>query len=140
MMQVHAALVSLVLLLCPHHKGTFTGFYSAIRRDRVVSCRNLLTGFTGCCSMYLTNSPCLKVTRKIIPGPFVLSTYKDNTVFFLIVVGFTLMPEYYMWVKWCLVHPVPLAFRVLIRKSQEIWKSSIQKLKNKVLHKKCKFL
>lgn len=42
----------------------------------------------------------------------------------------------HMWVKWRPVHPLPKAFRILMWESQEIWKSSIQKLSNKVLYKK----
>lgn len=105
------------------------------------SLRSSLGPFCGslaeCCSRYLTNPTCLKVTGKIIPGPFVLNISKDNTVFYLMVVGFILMPESSAWVKWCLVHPVPLAFRVFIHKPQEIWKLSIQKLQNKVLLSLC---
>lgn len=44
-----------------------------------------------------------------------------------------------IWFKWCFVHRWPQAFMVLIYKSQEIWKLSIQKLNNKVLHKNRNF-
>lgn len=97
-----------------------------------------LRGFlVECSSSYLANPTCLIVTRKITPGPFVFVINKNNTFFFLIIVGFTLVPEYHLWVKWFLVHPMPLAVKVLIPKSQEIWKSSIQKLSDKVLLSPC---
>ena len=46
-----------------------------------------------CSSSYLANPTCLIVTRKITPGPFVFVVNKNNTFFFLIIVGFTLVPE-----------------------------------------------
>ena len=53
-----------------------------------------LRGFlVECSSSYLANPTCLIVTRKITPGPFVFVINKNNTFFFLIIVGFTLVPE-----------------------------------------------
>lgn len=88
-------------------------------------------------SRYLTDPACLKFTRKILPAPFVLLINKNDTVFSLMDVGFTFMPEYHLWIKWCLVHPMPLAFMVLTSKSQEIWKLFFQKLSSEVLLSFC---
>lgn len=41
-----------------------------------------------------------------------------------------------MWVKWCLIYPLPQTVNVLIDKSQEIGKLSVQKLSHKVLQYK----
>lgn len=47
--------------------------------------------------------------------------------------------SHHVWVKWCLIYPLPPAFRVLMCKSQEIWILSFQKLNNEVLHKNVNF-
>lgn len=122
--------------LCSHNTCMFC--FSRIISYFVSSSQGPLRRFlVECSSSYLANPTCLIVTRKITPGPFVFVVNKNNTFFFLIIVGFTLVPEYHLWVKWFLVHPMPLAVNVLTPKSQEIWKSSIQKLSDKVLLSPC---
>lgn len=81
-----------ICFLCSHNTCMFC--FSHIVSCFLSSSQGPLRRFLiECSSSYLANPTCLMVTRKIIPGPFVFDVNKNNTYFFLIIVGFTLVPE-----------------------------------------------